>query len=164
MNWETILESVHELAELCLVKNALVTTAESCTGGMVSSAMTEISGSSRWFDRGFVTYSNEAKQDMLAVDKDLLSQDGAVSESVARAMAIGALKGSLAGFSLAVTGIAGPNSDSSEKPVGLVHFAWANKNGICLHDRQIFTGSRQDIRMKSVKHAIEGLIDLIRES
>lgn len=115
-----------------------IATAESCTGGMVSAALTDIAGSSAVFDRGFVTYSNEAKAEMLGVDPALILQHGAVSESVARAMAEGALKSSNADLSVAITGIAGPGGGSDTKPVGLVHFASARKGQATRHIEKRF--------------------------
>lgn len=163
MDWQTIINGVNELALLCREMNYQLATAESCSGGLISAALTEISGSSHWFDRGFVTYSNQAKQELLSVPEQLLLTDGAVSESVARAMAEGALKFSKADCSLAVTGIAGPHSDSTAKPVGMVHFAWAKQGGVCHHDMQIFSGDRQEIRLKTVNHSILGAIKFIRQ-
>jgi len=115
-----------------------IATAESCTGGMVSAALTDIAGSSAVLDRGFVTYSNEAKAEMLGVDPALILQHGAVSESVARAMAEGALKSSNADLSVAITGIAGPGGGSDTKPVGLVHFASARKGQATRHIEKRF--------------------------
>ena len=143
---------------LALLKNAqLVATAESCTGGMVAAAITDIAGSSQVFDRGFVTYSNAAKTHMLGVPSKLIDAHGAVSEQVARAMAQGALKHSAATLSVAVTGIAGPSGGTEAKPVGLVHFACATKRGKEWHEKMIFDGDRAAIRRAACNHALQML-------
>ncbi|MEF2073202.1 CinA family protein [Consotaella aegiceratis] len=129
-------------------------TAESCTGGMIAAAITDIPGSSAVLDRGFVTYSNTAKEEMLDVDAATLARHGAVSEEVARQMAAGALARSSADCAIAVTGIAGPGGGSEEKPVGLVHFACADREGI-VHRRMMFGESNRDeIRRASVTTAL----------
>ncbi len=130
-------------------------TAESCTGGMVAAAVTDIAGSSNVFDRGFVTYSNCAKTEMLDVSADLIDSIGAVSREVAIAMAKGALDNSNADISVAVTGVAGPGGGSAEKPVGLVHFAVAQQGKATVHSVQKFGNLRRlEIRTKSVNHAL----------
>ena len=121
---------VGRLAAAALARGVMLVTAESCTGGLVASAMTSVSGSSAWFDRGFVTYSNEAKVDQLDVDPATIERFGAVSEEVSLAMAAGALAASAAQWSVAVTGVAGPTGGSAEKPVGTVWFAWAGPSGV----------------------------------
>ena len=146
-----------ELVLALLNKAQLVATAESCTGGMVAAALTDIAGSSQVFDRGFVTYSNAAKNQMLGVPAKLIEAHGAVSEQVARAMAQGALKHSAATLSIAVTGIAGPSGGSEAKPVGLVHFACATKRGKEWHEKMIFNGGRADIRLAACNHALQML-------
>lgn len=136
-------------------------TAESCTGGWVGHVITSVSGSSNWYDRGFVTYSESAKQEMLGVPADLLKEHGAVSESTARAMAEGALTHSHAHVALAITGIAGPAGGSERKPVGTVWFAWAG-NGRpthALHYR--FSGDREAVRRQSVAVALRGMLRLL---
>lgn len=138
-----------------------LTTAESCTGGWVAQCVTAISGSSLWFDRGFVTYSNAAKQDMLGVPEETLERHGAVSEPVARAMARGALENSRAHWAVAITGIAGPTGGSSEKPVGTVCFAWAKRDGGCLAETWRFEGDREAVRAASVRHCLSGLLQLL---
>jgi nicotinamide-nucleotide amidase len=141
----------------------MLATAESCTGGMVATAITDISGSSGWFERGFVTYSNQAKHEMIGVPTDLLDKYGAVSEPVAREMAEGALRNSRAQVSLAITGIAGPGGGTKEKPVGMVSFAWSNR----VHtraDTQVFKGDREQIRVQAAAHALRGLLTLLDES
>ncbi len=130
-------------------------TAESCTGGMVAAAMTDIAGSSDMFDRGFVTYSNAAKSDMLGVPADLIAKHGAVSEAVARAMAEGALRNSIADVAVSITGVAGPGGGSAEKPVGLVHFACSTKEKT-EHLEMRFGGlTRAAIREAAVRQALQ---------
>lgn len=129
-------------------------TAESCTGGLIAGALTEIAGSSDVVDRGFVTYSNQAKCDLLGVSIELLIEHGAVSEPVARAMAEGAVARSGAEIAVSVTGIAGPGGGTATKPVGLVHFACARKGAVTIHERRIFTGDRGGVRMAAVKAAL----------
>ena len=135
----------------------LLATAESCTGGMIAAACTDLSGASDWFDRGFVTYSNAAKTDMLGVPAALIEQEGAVSEAVARAMADGALTHSRAHVSLAVTGVAGPNGGSEAKPVGTVWFGWC-VNGQTYTEMQHFAGDRAAIRAATVRYAMQRLL------
>jgi nicotinamide-nucleotide amidase len=132
-----------------------IATAESCTGGLIAGALTEIPGSSDVVDRGFVTYSNQAKCDMLGVSIEMLIAHGAVSEQVARAMAEGALAHSSADVAVSVTGIAGPGGGTATKPVGLVHLACARKGHETLHERRIFTGDRGGVRMSAVKAALK---------
>ena len=141
-----------------LEREALCATAESCTGGLVAGAITEIAGSSGWFDRGFVTYSNEAKMEALGVPEATLARYGAVSEATARAMAEGALARSGAGIAVAVTGVAGPGGGSPEKPVGMVCFAWAKPGTATATATHHFPGNRQAVREASVAVALEGLI------
>ena len=139
----------------CAHKKILVATAESCTGGMIISLLTDIPGSSSVVDRGFVTYSNEAKMDMLGVSRDTLDKHGAVSSETAHEMAKGALKNSRAGITLAVTGIAGPDGGSAEKPVGLVWFGMALKGKPVITEKVIFENRGRDfIRRETVKHAL----------
>ncbi len=137
-------------------------TAESCTGGLIASLLTEIAGSSDVLDRGFVTYSNQAKEDMLGVPAGLLRQHGAVSEAVARAMAEGAIRASTAQLSIAVTGIAGPGGGTEEKPVGLVHIAAARAGEATLHRECRFGDiGRSEIRLASVEAALEMMAQLL---
>jgi nicotinamide-nucleotide amidase len=135
-----------------------VATAESCTGGLVSGAITAIAGSSAWFDRGFVTYTNEAKGELLGVPPALIAREGAVSEAVARAMADGALARSRADLVVAVTGIAGPGGGSAAKPVGTVCFAWARRGGAVDAVTRRLDGDRAAVRSQSVVVALEGLV------
>ncbi|MGD9543078.1 MAG: CinA family protein [Methylocystis sp.] len=140
-------------------KGLRLATAESCTGGLVAAALTEIAGASDVFDRGFVTYSNAAKSDMLGVAQALIDAHGAVSAEVARAMAQGALERSAADVAVAVTGVAGPGGGTEEKPVGLVHFACASRNGGVDHvERRFGSLSRAEIRAASVAQALEMMI------
>ncbi|MBV9751442.1 MAG: CinA family protein [Hyphomicrobiales bacterium] len=152
---EQVLISARRLLDLCRARGLRIVTAESCTGGLVAGALTEIAGSSDVVDRAFVTYSNEAKAEMLGVPKDLIVRHGAVSEEVARAMAEGALAQSIADLSVAVTGVAGPGGGSAEKPVGLVHFAAAAKGRASLHEVRRFGDiGRSEIRRQSVLLAL----------
>ncbi|MEC5212922.1 nicotinamide-nucleotide amidase [Polaromonas sp. CG_9.5] len=137
-----------------------MSTAESCTGGMIAAACTDLPGSSVWFDRGFVTYSNEAKTDMLGVPAELIGRHGAVSEEVARAMAQGAVTHSLAQAAVAVTGVAGPSGGSAEKPVGTVWLAWATPAGV-ISERCHFDGDRAAVRQATVLHALQRLVELL---
>ncbi|MGE5545359.1 MAG: CinA family protein [Solirubrobacterales bacterium] len=131
-----------------------IATAESCTGGMVAAALTAIAGSSAVVERGFVTYSNAAKTEMLGVPAALIERHGAVSEEVARAMAAGALAHSRADVAVAITGIAGPGGGSEGKPVGLVHFAAAARTGAVLHRRMVFAGDREAVRRQAALTAL----------
>jgi nicotinamide-nucleotide amidase len=135
-------------------------TAESCTGGWVAQALTSIAGSSEWFERGFVVYSNDAKREMLGVRAETLSQHGAVSEEAAREMARGALERSRGTLALAVTGVAGPGGGSAGKPVGKVCFAWANA-GTLRSETCNFRGDRESVRRQSVIHALEGVLSTL---
>ena len=143
-----------------LARRHMLATAESCTGGMIAAACTDLSGSSQWFERGFVTYSNEAKAEMLAVPPGLIEEHGAVSESVARAMADGALAHSRAQVSLAVTGVAGPTGGTKAKPVGTVWFAWC-VGGETHSEMQHFAGDRAAVRMATVRYALKRLLSLL---
>jgi len=136
-------------------------TAESCTGGGVAQAITGVAGSSAWFERGFVTYSNLAKQQMLDVSEATLGQHGAVSEAVVREMVAGALANSAAQVALAVSGIAGPEGGTPDKPVGTVWFAWGLKHGATHAQRHQINGSRAEVRAQSVHIALQGMIDLL---
>jgi nicotinamide-nucleotide amidase len=149
---------------VCRAKGLIIATAESCTGGLVSAALTAIPGSSDIVDRGFVTYSNAAKMEMLGVPPELLHQWGAVSEQVAIAMAEGAIRNSSASLAVAVTGIAGPSGSSDAKPVGLVHFAALTSFGGVAHvERRLGNIGREDVRKRSVTQALELLRRLAQE-
>ncbi len=141
--------------------NMMLSTAESCTGGWIAKVMTDIAGSSASFDRGFVTYSNAAKQDMLGVSREILETHGAVSLAVVEEMAKGALQYSLADISVAISGIAGPRGGSADKPVGTVCFAWAIKNGEINSSMQLFSGDRNAVRKQSAKFALQGVLQLL---
>ena len=132
-----------------------VAVAESCTGGLLAACLTAIPGSSQVVERGFVTYTNAAKSELLDVPEALFSSVGAVSEEVARAMAAGALDHSAADVSAAVTGIAGPGGATADKPVGLVHIAAARKDGAALHERHVFAGDRGTVRLQAVRSALD---------
>lgn len=136
-----------------------LTTAESCTGGWVSKVVTDIPGSSAWFDRGFVTYSNDAKQGMIGVSAMAIADHGAVSQEVALEMARGALENSQAGAAIAVTGIAGPGGGTEEKPVGTVCFAWVLEGREPLTQRVQFAGDRDEVRHQSVRLVLERLLE-----
>lgn len=164
MNDEIFFERASAVLAACRAKGLLVATAESCTGGLVVGALTAIPGSSDVVDRGFVTYSNEAKAQMLGVPPALIERNGAVSESVAFAMAEGAVGHSRADLAVAITGIAGPGGGSATKPVGLVHFAAWSKQGPRLHvERRFGDLSRSEIRKHSVEQALELLMRLVGE-
>lgn len=136
----------------------MLATAESCTGGWVGEAITSVPGTSHWYDRGFITYSNAAKREMLGVSTDTLSRFGAVSEQTARAMAEGALTHSRARVTLAITGIAGPDGGTEDKPVGFVCFAWAGHQRDTVSECLKFDGDRRQVRAQSVQHALEGIL------
>jgi nicotinamide-nucleotide amidase len=140
-------------------KGLMLTTAESCTGGWVSQAITAVSGSSDWFDRGFVTYSNEAKREMLGVRRETLERHGAVSEETAREMAAGALAASRAQIAVAITGVAGPTGGTPQKPVGMVCFAWAVRDGPIDTATIRFDGDRETVRRQSVAFGLKGVLD-----
>ena len=154
-------QSCQQLAALLLQRRLQLATAESCTGGMIAAACTDLAGSSEWFERGFVTYSNAAKHEMLGVDAALIATHGAVSEPVARAMAAGALQHARAQVSVAVTGIAGPSGGSDAKPVGTVWFAWGLLGGITSEMRR-FDGDRAAVRAATVDHALTRLNALLQ--
>lgn len=137
---------------------AMLVTAESCTGGWVAQAVTSIAGSSDWYERGFVTYSNDSKQELLGVRSETLARHGAVSEETAREMAQGALARSKGTVALAVTGVAGPGGGSAAKPVGMVCFAWASKHAVQSETRR-FSGDRESVRKQSVIRALEGVLE-----
>jgi len=158
MSSEAILHSARLLLDACRQKGVMLATAESCTGGLIAGTLTEVAGSSDVVDRGFVTYSNEAKNEMIAVPMMLIDENGAVSEEVARAMADGAVKNSNADLAVAVTGVAGPGGGSAEKPVGLVHVATARKNGDIHHQRMEYGDlGRFEIRQATITTALEML-------
>lgn len=151
-----------DVLNACRKHGIMIATSESCTGGLIAAALTDIAGSSDVVDRGFVTYSNEAKNEMIGVPMELINQVGAVSKEVAIAMAEGALNNSRAGISIAVTGIAGPGGGSAEKPVGLVHIASARKGFATLHKECRFgEKSREDIRHQTVLSALALVLEAL---
>jgi nicotinamide-nucleotide amidase len=160
------LDLTQTLASMLIARDWKIVLAESCTGGLVCATLTDLAGSSKWFERGFITYSNEAKTECLGVAGELIESFGAVSEEVALAMASGALKASGANVAIAITGIAGPSGGSAEKPVGTVCFGWALQNSstetrvICktMH----FAGDRSTVREEAKDYALAELIALLR--
>jgi nicotinamide-nucleotide amidase len=157
---EVLVTSVEQLADLLLARQWMLATAESCTGGMIAAACTDLAGSSQWFERGFVSYSNEAKMELLGVPADLLQQHGAVSEAAVRAMAQGAVTHSRARVGVAVTGVAGPSGGSRDKPVGTVWFAFMVDGQLTSEVRR-FTGDRAEVRSATVDHALAGLVQRV---
>lgn len=151
---------VEQLATELKGRGQFLATAESCTGGLIASACTELSGSSDWFERGFVSYSNAAKTELLDVDAALIDAHGAVSEPVVRAMAEGALKRSRAQVSVAVTGIAGPSGGTADKPVGMVWFGWCVA-GRTRTEMRCFPGDRAAVRAATVRFALQRLVELL---
>ena len=146
------------VGQMLLADRLTLVTAESCTGGWTSQCLTAVAGSSAWFDGGFVTYSNAAKQEMLGVSEQTLAAHGAVSQAVAVAMAEGALRRSRADRAVAITGIAGPDGGSPEKPVGTVCFAWSGRNATPFAETRHFTGDRRAVRAQAVARALSGLL------
>ena len=157
------MSTVETLAALLRERQWMLAAAESCTGGMIAAACTDLAGSSEWFERGFVTYSNEAKTESLGVDAALIEAHGAVSEVVARAMAFGAVRHSHAQVGVAVTGIAGPGGGSPGKPVGTVWFAFMVGGKLSSETRR-FDGDRAAVRRQTVDHALQRLIERIEET
>ncbi len=149
---------VETLATHLQAQGLRLATAESCTGGLIAAACTDLSGSSVWFERGFVSYSNEAKTELLGVAGDLIQTHGAVSQEVAKAMAAGALAHSHAQVAVAVTGVAGPGGGSAAKPVGTVWLAWATPTGLSA-ELAHFTGDRAAVREATVQRALQGLLE-----
>ena len=158
-------EELHQLAaelgEKLRARGWMLATAESCTGGWVGELITSLPGSSHWYERGFITYANAAKIEMLGVPAVILDTHGAVSEETASAMAAGALKNSHAQATLAISGIAGPGGGTRQKPVGLVCYGWALKDGTVISSTCRLDGDREEIRSRAVAAALRGLIDLI---
>jgi nicotinamide-nucleotide amidase len=150
MSFDRLAQEAAQLLDACRQAGVQVATAESCTGGLIAAALTSVAGSSDVVERGFVTYSNEAKTEQLGVPADLIARDGAVSETVARAMAEGALSRSHADIAISVTGIAGPGGATPNKPVGLVHLGCARRGRETLHERRVFDGDRAAVREQSV--------------
>jgi len=144
-------------------KSMKIVTAESCTGGLLSAVITEIPGSSHWFDRAFITYSNEAKQEMLNVDKAIIEQQGAVSESVVTQMAKGAIDNSLGQIAVAISGIAGPGGATLQKPIGLVWFGFAINDQAMQTEQKYFKGDRQAVREQAVEFALRHVLTLLEK-
>lgn len=151
-----------DLGALLSARKQWLAVAESCTGGLVAQCITEVPGSSGWFERGVVTYSNRAKQDLLGVSPDTLEQHGAVSRETAEAMARGLLVMAPVDWTVALTGIAGPGGGSPEKPVGLVWLAWARRHGPVESAHRKFSGSRAEIREAAAQAALQGLLERLR--
>ncbi len=149
-----------QVGEMLKSRGLMLATAESCTGGGVAEAVTDIPGSSEWFERGFITYANQAKIEMLGVREATLLKHGAVSEMTVREMAEGALRHSHAHISLAVSGIAGPGGGTPEKPVGTVWFAWSLRDGVTQARKHHLSGNRAEIRAQSVRIALQGLLEI----
>lgn len=154
-------ELARRTGEALKAKGLALATAESCTGGWVAQVVTAIPGSSGWFDRGFITYTNSSKREVLGVKTETLARYGAVSELTARAMAEGALRHSQAQVALAITGVAGPGGGTLEKPVGTVWFAWAGKGRETLSRREMFAGERHAVRRQAVARALDGLLEFL---
>jgi nicotinamide-nucleotide amidase len=150
-----------ELGRLLRARGFRIATAESCTGGLVAAAITSVPGSSEWFERGFVTYSNDAKAELLGVPRETIAPNGAVSEPVARAMAEGAVAHSRAQCALSITGIAGPDGGTDDKPVGLVCFGWAFPGEPAVTTTKRFDGDRQAVREAAARAAMQGFVDIL---
>ncbi|HEY0666310.1 MAG TPA: nicotinamide-nucleotide amidohydrolase family protein [Gallionella sp.] len=153
-----------KIGSLLKAQGMMLVTAESCTGGGVAQAVTEVAGSSAWFERGFVTYSNLSKQQMLDVREETIYRHGAVSEAVVREMVAGALRCSAAQVALAVSGIAGPGGGTPGKPVGTVWFAWGLRDGLILGRRVHLEGDRSTVRSQAVRIALQGVAELLEQS
>ena len=158
---EKLTELSQQLAKLLLQQQKLLAVAESCTGGWLAKCLTDLAGSSLWFERGFITYSNLAKQEMLGVLPETLEREGAVSGAVVREMAAGALHHSTADIAIAISGIAGPGGGIPGKPVGTVCFGLACKGNVLQSDTQYFEGDREAVRRQSVGYALKGLLDVL---
>lgn len=156
--------NAQKVAQKLKASGGMIVTAESCTGGWVAQELTAIAGSSAWFDRGFVTYSNEAKQEMLGVRAETLKKHGAVSEETALEMAQGALKHSRGTVALAITGVAGPTGGTPAKPVGTVCFAWATKARPARAETKRFAGDREAVRRQSVDFSLAKVLELLDEA
>ena len=155
---------VQRIATALTARGAMLAAAESCTGGWAAQVLTALAGSSNWFERGFVTYSNAAKEEMLGVRAETLARHGAVSEDTAREMALGALSHSRAAVALAITGIAGPTGGTRDKPVGTVCFAWAAKGVAPRSETRRFAGDRDAVRRQSVERAFAGVLELLDDA
>ena len=152
-----------EVGRVLVAQRLKLATVESCTGGWIGQSLTAVAGSSTWYERGFVTYSNASKNELVGVPRELISRSGAVSEPVVRAMARGALSHSPADWALAVTGIAGPDGGSVDKPVGTVWLGWIARTGMERTEQYLFKGDREAVRRQSVIEALSGLIRFLKE-
>lgn len=161
VNQEALEHLAAQLGQALLHRGWRLACAESCTGGWAAQAMTAVAGSSDWFERGFVTYSNDAKQDLLEVSGRTLVEFGAVSTETAREMAEGALRHSRAHCTFAITGVAGPGGGGPDKPVGTVCFAWARHGEVTEVGREHFAGDRRQVRAQSVRHALSRMLALV---
>jgi nicotinamide-nucleotide amidase len=164
---KTISSLVQAVAKALETRNLKIVLAESCTGGLLAAHLTSLSGSSRWFERGYVSYSNEAKQESIGIAPSLIAKYGAVSAELAQAMAQGALSHSRAQVSIAITGIAGPEGGTLDKPVGMVCFAWAIPRNGSVHvctKTQHFSGDRHRVRDQACAYALQELLDLLEEN
>ncbi len=159
---QELVELANKIAEALSERQLMLTTAESCTGGWMAKVLTDIPGSSHWFERGFVTYTNQSKQEMLEVSATSLDEYGAVSVQTVAEMAQGALKHSHAQLSVAISGIAGPGGATADKPVGMVCFAWAMAGQEVLSRVEYFEGDREQIRRKAVLAALQGVLDVLK--
>lgn len=148
-----------EVSQFLITKRHVLAVAESCTGGWLAKLLTDIAGSSEWFDRGFVTYSNQAKQDMLGVTTTTLKENGAVSQQTVKDMVAGVLEHSMANVAVAVSGIAGPGGGSNDKPVGTVCFAWSKQGADPVSELHHFLGDREQVRRASVKRLLTGMLE-----
>lgn len=162
MDKELVLRAVAELGELLCLDDDTLAAAESCTGGLIASTLTDVSGSSQWFRGGVVAYANEVKETLLGVPREVLETHGAVSEEVVKHMAMGVQKATGATVSVAVSGIAGPGGGTPDKPVGTVWMAWAVNGSIARTKHNVFPGTREEIKEQTVMHAVNGLLSILR--
>ena len=160
MQSKDVINLTRVLGEKFLIQNIILTTVESCTGGLLAAQLTNIPGSSTWFDRGFITYSNQSKVDCVEVKKGTINKYGAVSQQTANEMALGAINNSQGNLGLSITGIAGPSGGSKMKPVGTVFFAIAKKENVILEHQAFFDGNRVNIREKALLFALNQLLAL----
>jgi len=160
---EELYALARKVGQVLRLQGRVLVLAESCTGGWVAQCVTDVPGSSAWFDRGFVTYSNQAKCELLDVPSEIIQVHGAVSSETVRAMAAGALSHSAADVAVAVSGIAGPTGGTPDKPIGTVWFAWQRDDGICRIQCMQFGGDRRGIRQQAVRAALQGILDVCRD-
>lgn len=159
MTDNALFELSKQVGQALALRGATVTTAESCTGGWIAKVITDVAGSSAWFDRGFVTYSNQAKQQLIGVSPQSLDAHGAVSEQVVHEMATGALQAAQANYAVSVSGIAGPDGGSAEKPIGTVWFGFANHQGQAFAKKALFAGDRDAVRRQATEFALQTLLN-----